>query len=379
MGRGHTGEPNDQVPCLSASHAPAILFIVSTSDQVCRQEIRRRITIAGVKPSKKSENELIAWIRSQSSAGGPDLPIGIGDDMAMIRGGEEGILVTSDMLMDGVDFDAAVHAPDRIGRKALAVSLSDCAAMAVRPRWAMVSVALPNAWTMMQAQKLFEGVDRLARQYEVALIGGDTNSWDRLLVIDVTVIAEPWGAQGSAGSLRIEPVRRSGMLPGDLLVVSGKLGGSILGHHLDFTPRVLEAKRLAEKLGPSLHAMVDLSDGFSMDAHRLADASGCGIVCLPQIVESLASEAAIELANKDGRTVLDHVLNDGEDFELLCAVDAAAWSALSESEFHAEAGTIAGFRMIGSAEFGSGVCFLNADGSRTPIEPRGWQHFTDHA
>lgn len=243
----------------------------------------------------------------------------------------------------------------------------------------MVSVALPNAWTMMQAQKLFEGVDRLARQYEVALIGGDTNSWDRLLVIDVTVIAEPWGAQGSAGSLRIEPVRRSGMLPGDLLVVSGKLGGSILGHHLDFTPRVLEAKRLAEKLGPSLHAMVDLSDGFSMDAHRLADASGCGIVCLPQIVESLASEAAIELANKDGRTVLDHVLNDGEDFELLCAVDAAAWSALSESEFHAEAGTIAGFRMIGSAEFGSGVCFLNADGSRTPIEPRGWQHFTDHS
>lgn len=332
-----------------------------------------------MKPSEKSENELIAWIRSQCSAGGTEVPIGIGDDMAMVRGGSGGILVTSDMLMDGVDFDASVHAADRIGRKALAVSLSDCAAMAVRPRWAMVSVALPNAWTMTQARELYKGIDRLARQYEVTLIGGDTNSWDRPLVIDVTVIAEPWGAQGSATASRIEPVRRSGMLPGDLLVVSGKLGGSILGHHLDFEPRVREARLLAEKLGPALHAMMDLSDGFSTDAHRLADASRCGIVCLPQVVESLATEAAIELANKDGRTVLDHVLNDGEDFELLCAVDPAAWSAWSESVDHAEAGASAGFRMIGSAESGCGVSFLNSDGSRTPIEPRGWQHFTDQS
>jgi len=327
----------------------------------------------------KGEDRLTGWIRSRWPDGGADLPIGIGDDMAMIRGGTGGILVTSDMLMDGVDFDAAVHAPDRIGRKALAASLSDCAAMAVRPRWAMVSVALPNAWTMTQARELYEGIDRLARQYDVTLIGGDTNSWDKPLVIDVTVIAEPWEVQGSASASRIEPVRRSGMLPGDLLVVSGKLGGSILGRHLDFEPRVLEARLLAEKLGPALHAMMDLSDGFSTDAHRLADASGCGIVCLPQVVESLASEAANELAKKDGRTVLDHVLNDGEDFELLCAVDPAAWSAWSETVDHAEAGANAGFRMIGSAESGCGVCFLNADGSRTPIEPRGWQHFTDHA
>lgn len=326
----------------------------------------------------------MAWIRSKWLGNRDELPIGIGDDMAMVRGGNHGFLVTSDMLMDGVDFDVREHAPERIGRKALAVSLSDCAAMAVRPRWAMVSVALPNEWTMAQAQGLYAGIDRLARQYEVALIGGDTNSWDKPLVIDVTVIAEPWpdseppqsGIPDAANEVRrefIQPVRRSGLREGDLLVVTGSLGGSLKGHHLDFEPRISEARWIAEKLGSELHALIDLSDGFSTDAHRLAAASGCGIECMSQIVESLASEAAAEMAGEDGRTVLDHILNDGEDFELLFGVDPAAWSALVE----AEGETAAGFRMIGTVVAGEGVWFRAADGSKTPIEPRGWQHFTE--
>lgn len=95
----------------------------------------------------KSENELVEWIRRRCVSADTAVQIGVGDDMAMVRAGSD-VLVTVDMLMDGVDFDSTIHTPLQIGRKALAVSLSDCAAMAVRPRWALVSVALPNAWSM---------------------------------------------------------------------------------------------------------------------------------------------------------------------------------------------------------------------------------------
>ena len=160
---------------------------------------------------EKSEDNLVAWIAGRFP--NVDLPIGIGDDMAMLPASGSGLLVTSDMLMDGVDFKTKVHAPELIGRKALAVSLSDCAAMAVRPRWAMVSVALPNGWTMEQAQGLYLGIEALAREYECVIVGGDTNSWDHPLVVDVTVLAEPWPG--------ISPVRRTGAKVGDLICITG--------------------------------------------------------------------------------------------------------------------------------------------------------------
>lgn len=312
--------------------------------------------------SGKSEDALIAWIRSRAKANAT-VPIGIGDDMAMVRGSGE-LLVTSDMLMDGVDFDAARHTPEQIGRKTLAVSLSDCAAMAVRPRWAMVSVALPNAWGMGQAQRLYEGIQRLAGEFEVAIIGGDTNSWDQPLVVDVTVIAEPWPG--------IRPVTRSGMKPNDCVVVTGDLGGSLAGHHLDFVPRVHEAKRLAEKLGDGLHAMIDLSDGLSTDAHRMAAASGCGIELSGTICEQIASKAAIEMANQDQRSIADHVLNDGEDFELLLAVDPRAWMDYCERQKKSGEDT---YRLIGTAIREPGVWMLQPDQTRIPVKPGGWQHF----
>ena len=371
-------------------------MIVCTRDSARRQGDRGAITIWGVDRQSKSEDALIAWIRSRCPAAVGDLPIGIGDDMAMLTCGEERFLVTSDMLMDGVDFDTKVHSPARVGRKALAVSLSDCAAMAVRPRWAMVSVALPNAWTMAQARELYEGIETLARRYEVTLIGGDTNSWDKPLVVDLTVIAEQWemsnereqGTGNREQNRQIDPVRRSGMQPGDLIVVTGLLGGSILGHHMDFEPRVMEAKWLAEDLGDALHAMIDLSDGLSTDAHRLAAASECGIELNPKKVESAASDAATELARKDGRTVLDQILNDGEDFELLFAVEPGAWEELEKRrnvETSKRRNEVAqgltpetmAARVIGRAIAGAGVWFRNADGSTTAIEPRGWQHFVD--
>ncbi len=310
----------------------------------------------------KSENNLIAWI-SERFALPPDaddsLMIGIGDDMAMIRSNREGLLIASDMLMDGVDFDVAVHAPQRIGRKALAVNLSDCAAMAVRPRYALISLALPGDWSMEQAQGLYLGMEALARRYDVRLIGGDTNSWMKSLVIDVTVLAEPWAS--------VRPITRNGARPGDHICVSGPLGGSLAGHHLDFEPRVLEAKQLAESYGERLHAMMDISDGLSIDAMRMSKASGIGIELFEESLEQAASTAARQAAAHDGRSVLDHVLHDGEDFELLFTIDSARAGVSCD---HASQ------RIIGRAVDERGVWLLNREGKRVPVQPLGWQHFT---
>ncbi|MBI5762365.1 MAG: thiamine-phosphate kinase [Planctomycetes bacterium] len=318
---------------------------------------------------EKSEDQLIAWIASRFPR--TDLPIGIGDDMAMLPGSAAGYLVTSDMLMDGVDFKTTVHSPELIGRKALAVSLSDCAAMAVCPRFAMVSVALPNAWTMEQAKGLYIGIEALAKEYNCLIVGGDTNSWDYPLVIDVTVLAEPWP--------EVSPVRRTGAKVGDLICVTGELGGSIAGRHITFTPRVREAKWLAERLGGGLHAMMDLSDGLSVDAARMAKASGVGLKLWRELTEATASHDAELAARADGRSVLDHVLNDGEDFELLLTVDAKAWKAFMETPEGGDVSQKFGpmrVRVIGEVIAERGLWLEGADKLKTPITPRGWRHFT---
>ena len=285
--------------------------------------------------------------------------IGIGDDMAMLRIGGVDVLVTADMLMDGVDFEASKHAPERIGRKAMAASLSDCAAMAVRPRFALVSVALPNSWTMTQARRLFRGLEAMARRHGCLVVGGDTNSWSKPLVIDVMIVAEPWKG--------VRPVRRDGMRPGDAVYVTGHLGGSLLGHHLDFEPRVGEARRLAKKLGPRLHAMMDLSDGLSTDGHRMAAASGCGIEFDSAALKSVASEAARRTSASDGGALLDHVLNDGEDFELLCAAEPRAASRVRLES---------AWTQVGVAIDQRGLWLREATGRPRRIRQGGWEHWT---
>ncbi|MFQ5500879.1 MAG: thiamine-monophosphate kinase [Phycisphaerae bacterium] len=307
----------------------------------------------------KGEDNLVAWMagrlrdrdqRSESDG----VTLDIGDDMALLAPGGGAIAVTSDMLMDGVHFDTQVHDPRAIGRKALAASLSDCAAMAVRPRWVLVSLALPDAWSMEQAQTLFLGIEDLAKAFDCTIIGGDTNSWTRPLVVDVTVLAEPYPD--------VTPVRRDGVVAGDELFVTGRLGGSLLEHHLAFTPRVAEAYALARRLGSDLHAMMDLSDGLSTDAARMARSSGCGLVFDTDAIERVVSDTAREMSREDGRSPLDHALNDGEDFELLFA---SAAGALEQPET----------TRVGIAIDEPGVWLRTANGIRTPLEPVGWRHF----
>ena len=200
------------------------------------------------------EFEFIRWLRGRLPPH-TQLLVGPGDDAAVLRlvQGDRCVL-TTDLLTDGVDFELEKVDPRRVGRKALAMNLSDMAAMAARPVAAVIALALPRRGGLELAKELYEGLIPLAEKYKVAIAGGDTNSWDGPLAIGVTLVGEA----NPAGLLL-----RNGAQAGDAIVVSGQFGGSILGRHLDFEPRVNEAMWLIEHV--LVHAGIDASDGLSLD------------------------------------------------------------------------------------------------------------------
>lgn len=255
-----------------------------------------------------AEFDYIAWLRSRTPAS-QRVVIGPGDDTAALIPPTRDLLVTTDMLMDGTDFVLTDVGPRRVGRKAMAVNLSDIAAMAGTPIAAVVSVALPPGARSL-AEELYLGLRDVADAFGVPIVGGDTNSWGGSLVISVTALGEATGRG---------PVRRSGAKSGDWIFVTGPLGGSILGHHLDFTPRVREALALHQAV--ELRAMIDISDGLAADLNHILEESGCGAVLVADAIP--VSDAARELSRTSGKTPLQHALGDGEDFELAFAVSPA--------------------------------------------------------
>lgn len=306
---------------------------------------------------EKGENALVEWLRNRFGSGAVGVPVGIGDDMAVIDVEDNLVAMTADMLMDGVHFDSRQQSLDLIGRKALACSLSDCAAMACQPRAATVSIALPDSMDLEDVKKLYEGIAGVAEKFGCAIAGGDTNSWHGPLVIDVAMLAEPLAVRG--------PVRRGDARAGDTLYVSGPLGGSIAGKHLAFAPRIDLAGQLA--LNPGLHAMMDISDGLSMDLHRMCRASACAAELDEAALERVVSDAARELAQSDGRSPLDHALNDGEDYELLVAG--------TDDLGHERFGLTAIGKIVLSRINEPTIILVHKDGRRVPLEPRGYEHF----
>ncbi len=298
------------------------------------------------------ELQFVEWLRSRQRSH-PSVILGIGDDMAMLRTTGDRILVSSDMLLDGIHFDTCRHSLHAIGRKAIACSLSDCAAMAVRPLAATVSVALPENLPLVRAEELMGGMLSMAEEFDLAIAGGDTNRWSHPLAIDVAVIAMPYPG--------IEPIHRCGAKLGDGLYVTGPLGGSLLGHHLAFQPRVREAKVLVELLGLRLHAMIDITDGLSLDLWRFCVESKVGAELDERQLRRVISEDANQAAASSGRMPLDHALTDGEDFELLMAVD----------------GEVTGLDMpifrIGRIT-PSGLTIARDNGRVESLEPRGYVH-----
>jgi thiamine-monophosphate kinase len=236
-----------------------------------------------------------------------------GDDAAVLRPpAQRRTVVTVDMLMEGTDFVLGPDCPgEAVGHKALAVSLSDLAAMGSRPEAAVVAVALPRQAGGPLAEAIQSGIAAIAAEHHVALAGGDTNAWDGPLVISTTAIGSvpPGGAW-----------RRDGARTGDLLVATGRFGGSLLGRHLAVVPRCREALAIAEAF--TVHAAIDVSDGLSLDLARLMRASGTAAVVDLAAVPVHPDAVIMAARPGDGRSPLEHALGDGEDFELLLALPA---------------------------------------------------------
>jgi thiamine-monophosphate kinase len=217
---------------------------------------------------------------------------------------------------------------------------------------------LPKAGGLDLAVSLYEGMLPLAERYGLAIAGGDTNSWDGPLVVSVTLL----GKVASHGALK-----RSGAKAGDRILATGSFGGSILGRHLDFEPRVAESLLLNERY--QLHAGIDVSDGLSLDLSRMAEESGCGAALDLDRIPIAEDARRLSEQSSDGRTPLDHALGDGEDFELLLAVPPEEAARLL-----ADRPLSVPITDIGEISAERGLWQRTETGKIAPLKPQGWEH-----
>ncbi len=252
------------------------------------------------------EQSFVAWAKMRARRL-PQVKLGIGDDAAVLAATGDDFVVTTDTLMDGVHFQSSTVSGVRIGRKLIGVNLSDLAAMAAEPVAVFLTICFPRQADQQLAADIYEGVCQVAEQFRVAVAGGDTNCWDGPLVLGLTAVGRTEGGV---------VWQRSSAQPNDLIVVTGPLGGSLLGKHLDFTPRLELARQLRGQV--RIHAAMDISDGLSTDLLRLCDASHCGAVLDLENVP--VSKDAVTMSQSSGKTPVEHALGDGEDFELLLTV-----------------------------------------------------------
>jgi len=319
----------------------------------------------------KSEADFVTWIRRRTPRSKPGLSLGIGDDAALVtvpRGQE--LILTADMSIEDVHFKADLHPPQAVGHRALARSLSDIAAMGGIPRFALVSLALSRNSEQIWLKGVYSGLLALAKKFGVAIIGGDTAVTSEPTMIDVIMTGEVPRGRG---------LRRSGAKEGDQIFVSGRLGLSALGLRLLQSGSAIQ--KTAEKLAVRAHlypqpqcalgqflshnrlasAMMDLSDGLSIDLRRLCVASDVG-------AKLFAKEIPVPTLLNQG-DALALALHGGEDYQLLFTVPPGK-AVKVPSHF----GEVA-LHGIGEISRKKAINLITSEGKALPIEPQGWDHF----
>jgi thiamine-monophosphate kinase len=301
-----------------------------------------------------TEDEITVWFAQQSKLSPSDFPIGIGDDMAQIRIGDESVFITTDILLDGVHFNLEQATLKQVGYKAMAVSLSDCAAMATIPVAAVVSVALPKSYGTEELKELHSGITKAGGKFGCALVGGDITCWksENPFAISVAMLSK---------QAKNEPVKRSGAKAGDIICVTGSLGGAGFGKHLEFVPRVKEALKIAQMV--TVNSMIDLSDGLSSDLNRICKQSGVGAVI--EAAKIPISDDAVKTDNP-----LDSALNDGEDFEMLFTLPQSDYKKLFD-----EWDEPLSIHKIGTINQNGKIQIRIQDGRIIELEAKGYDHF----
>jgi thiamine-monophosphate kinase len=253
-----------------------------------------------------NEFELIARL-TKSLPTNKTVVAGAGDDCAVLDLGvpDKLILFKTDAVVEGIHFTRETP-PEKIGRKALARCLSDIAAMAGTPTAALVTIALPEKFDVELIAKIYDGLNEVAERFGVAIVGGETTTNPERILISIALLGTvPRGKQ----------ILRNGAKIGDAIFVTGELGGSLAGKHLDFEPRLEEARWLAENF--SIHAMMDLSDGLAGDLRHILRASHVGAEILKSSVPISRAAKLRAKENSAAKPPFIAALGDGEDFELL--------------------------------------------------------------
>ncbi len=273
---------------------------------------------------------------------------GIGDDAAVLAlDARRYLLFTTDLLMEGVHFR---HRDDLrlVGRKAMSCSVSDIAAMGGTPTYAVVSLGVPPGSRLAAVRSLYRGLSQVAKKYKVAVVGGDTIKSNKIL-INVALLGEVE---------KYHLITRRGARPGDLIFVTGRLGGSLAsGRHLTFTPRVRESRFLVKNFKPT--AMIDISDGLTADLGHILKAGKVGAVLVGAKIP------------RHKNVALRNALRDGEDFELLFTLPRAAGRRLLSRRRRPFT-----FYHIGEIVASPrGLTLIGALGRKNRIVPKGFKHF----
>lgn len=324
------------------------------------------------------ERLLLDRLRQRLSWPRPDVLVGIGDDAAIVEvPRNEQTVLTTDALVEGVHFDRRWSSARDIGHKALAVSVSDLAAMGARPRWALLSLALPGTTPVEDVDALVDAFAIEARSHGIAVVGGNLARVDGPLAVDVTAV----------GSVRPRrALTRAGGRPGDELYVSGTIGAALAGFEMlsrdaaederdaacvARQQRPIARVRLGAAIGAAraARAAMDLSDGLADAIRQIAEASGCG-------AEIEASALPIEPGarrwwERQGRDAVSLAVSGGEDYELLLAIPRAWRGRLREARRHA--GTPA-LTKIGALTKDRGRLAILRGGQSEPL-PAGYEHF----